>query len=434
MKKKAIFVVSLCIATSLGVSAKEWTLQECINYAVEHNISVKQGELNVRNGELQVEDASHAFLPQVSASSSQSFNFGRGLTSQNTYANRNTQSFSWGASASVPIFSGMRNSRTLEQARLNLRQITWQLEQTRENVTLNVIALYLQVLYAHEVTLTAENQVQLSEFELTRRSELASAGRIAEVEVLEAEAQLAKDRLSLINAQNDYNQTLLDLAQTLRLDTSEGFSVAPIEGVTPKLPDFQNVFNAALDCNSGLKAANAAIDVAEAGIGVAKTGYLPTLSFSAGTGSSYFKLNGVDNPAFRNQMRDNFSTYLGFSLNIPVFDAFNTRNAVRRARVQHLSAQLQADQAKDDLYKAIQQAHMQASGARDKYMTSIVSCDAAKASFDAMVERYNMGSVTSTEYEQSKTNYFSAKVQRIQAHYEYLLRYRILQFYQGYKD
>jgi len=433
MKYIKYVVGAIAIAVGNNMQAEDWTLQQCIDYALEHNIEVKLREQDVEAGRLQVADGKHSFLPQVSANASQSFNFGRGLTSENTYANRNTSSFQVGASVSIPIFSGLRNSRTLEQAKLNLRQITWQLEQVRDNVTLNVISQYLQVLYNKEVMETASNQVELSSHELTRRNALAEGGKIAEVEILEAESQLAQDKLTLVNATNDYNLSLLELTQLLQLDSNENFNVVPLEGDDPVIPSAMSVYNHALGINSSVMAAESNIDVAKAGIGVAQSGYIPTLSFNGGAGSSYYKLNGVDNLSFGKQMRENYSTYIGFSLNIPIFDALNTRTSVKRARVQFISAQLQAEQVKDDLYKAIQQAHVRASGARDKYITACTSCNAAKVSFDAMSEKYNLGRATSTELEQSKIKLFSSQIQQIQAHYEYLLRYRILEFYQGYK-
>ena len=427
-----ILSASLLVA-SLDVQAEDWTLQQCIDYALEHNIDIKMRQQDVASGDLQVADSKHAFLPQINANASQSFKFCRGLTSENTYANRNTSNFQVGASLSVPIFSGLRNRRTLEQAKLNLKQITWQLEQARDNVTLNVIAQYLQVLYNKEVEATASSQVDLSTYELSRRKSLAEAGKIAEIEVLEAESQLAQDKLTLVNAHNDYTLSLLELTQLLQLTSTDNFSVVPLDGEDPIIPPAMAVFQSAMETNSGVKAAESYVDVAQAGIGVAQTGYIPTLSFNGGIGSSYYKLNGIDNMKFSKQMRENYSTYLGFSLNIPIFDALNTRTSVKRARVQHILAQLQADQVKSDLYKAIQQAHVQASGAREKYLTAQTSCEAAQASFDAMSEKYNVGRATSTEFEQSKTNLFSSKIQLIQAHYEYLLRYRILHFYQGYR-
>lgn len=431
---KAKTILSLLITGLVGwnnASAQGWTLQQCVDYALENNIQVKLGQAQVESGKLQVEDSKHSFLPQLNGSVSESFNFGRGLTAANTYANRNTSNFSVGAQFSLPLFSGLRNSRTLNQSRLNLSQLMWQLEQTRDNVTLNVIAQYLQVLYNKEVVETSGNQVSLSTFELKRRSTLAREGKIAEVEVLEAESQLAQDKLTLVNAQNDYRLALLELTQLLQLETTENFEVVPLEGEDPVVPKFEYVYNRALSINSSIKSADANVETAKAGISVAQTGYIPTISLNGGIGSSYYKLNGVDNLPFSKQMRENYSTYVGISLNVPIFDALSTRTSVKRAKVQLLSAQLQADQAKSDLYKTIQQAWVQANGAEEKYHTASTSCNAAQISFDAMSEKYNLGRATSTEYEQSKANLFAAQIQRIQARYEYLLRCRLLNYYQG---
>lgn len=422
-------VAACCLSVPVA-SGRDWTLEECIDYAIEHNIEVKLQTQNVRTGELQVAESRNTFLPNISGSVSESFNFGRGLTSQNTYANRNTSSLSMGVSLSVPIFSGLRNSRTLKQAKLNLRQLACQLDRTKDNVTLNVIAQYLQVLYNKEVLETSSAQVQLSSHELERRRSLAAAGKIAEIEVLEAESQLAQDKLTLVNAGNDYKLALLELTQLLQLESTDNFDVVSLDGDDPVIPAAAVVYNSALTSYSGLKAAEAQVDVAKSAIGVAQTGYIPTISLGGGVSTSYYKLNGTQNLPFRTQMRENYSTYIGLSLHVPIFDALNTRTSVKRARVQYLTAQLQADQVRSDLYKTIQQAHVQATGARDKYETAMTTCRAAQASFDAMSQKYNLGRATSTEYEQSKTNLFSARIQQLQARYEYLLRYRILRFYQ----
>ncbi|MCM1449943.1 MAG: TolC family protein [Clostridiales bacterium] len=426
----AAALLMIAVPTMNQATARDWDLQECIDYAIENNIDVKLQQQSVRNGELQISESRNAFLPQVNGSVSESFNFGRGLTSQNTYANRNTSSLSMNLSLSVPIFSGLRNSRNLQQAKLNLRQLAWQLEQTRDNVTLNVIAQYLQVLYNKEVMETSQAQVDLSKHELERRRTLADEGKIAEIEVLEAESQLAKDKLTLVNAGNDYRLALLELTQLLQLESPEGFDIVALDGEDPVIPAASVVYESALCNYSGLKAAEAQVDVAQSAIKVAQTGYIPTLSLGGGVGTSYYKLNGTNNLPFKTQMRENYSTYIGISLNIPIFDALNTPTAVKRARVQYLSAQLQSDQVRSDLYKTIQQVHVQATGARDKYETAITTCRAAEISFEAMSQKYNLGRATSTEYEQSKTNLFSARIQQLQARYEYLLRYRILRFYQ----
>lgn len=438
MKAKQFLLTAAIAATmAAGVTplvahAGAWTLQECVDYAVLHNIQVNIQRQQVAAGELSVDEARNSFLPQVGASASQSFNFGRGLTAANTYADRNTSSFSWSASLQVPLFSGLRNSRVLEQSKLNLRQLACSLDESIDNVTLQIISQYLQVLYNREVENTARDQVSLSQFELERRRNLAANGKIAEVEVLEADAQLAKDSLTLITAGNDTRLALLELSQMLQLDAGDSatFDVVAIDGDDPLLPPAMDVYTSALGNNPGLKSAEWGVKAAEAGIKVAQTGYIPTLSLSGGLGSSYYNLHGSDNLPFKTQMRENYSTYVGFSLNIPIFDALNTRTQVKRARVNLVQARLQADDTRTRLYSAIQQAYCQAQGAEMRSQSARRATAASEASFAAMAEKFNLGRATSTEYEQSKTNLFNARIQQLQARFEYLLRYRILKYYQ----
>lgn len=430
MKLKTIFIAAIA-CVSLTVQARTWTLDECVEHALEHNLTIRSRLISVKSAEMDVTEAKSQFLPQVSANASQSFNFGRGLTSENTYANQNVSSFQWGASVSLPLFQGLRDVRQLKYSRLNLRQMACQLEADKDNVTINVIAQYLQVLYCREIKETADRQVKLSEFELSRRNALAEAGKIAEIEVLEAEAQLAKDRLSAVNAANDHSLALLDLAQLLQLGSIEEFDITPLDDSQPMIPTVESVYRTALIKNNSILAGKAGIDAADAGISLARSGYIPRLSFNGGVGSSYYNISGRENQTFSRQMRDNYNTYIGFSLSIPIFDGLSTVNSVKRAKIQRLNAVLQYEQAESDLFKAIQQAYHQAIGAREKFITATDTEKATEAAFRAMQEKYNIGRATASEFEQSKTTYLNSTVERIQAHYEYLLRHRLLLFYQN---
>ena len=180
-------------------------------------------------------------------------------------------------------------------------------------------------------------------------------------------------------------------------------------------------------------AARQGIKVAESNISLAKTGYIPTLSFSTSIGSSYYTMSGLKSESFRDQMRHNYSTYIGLNLSIPIFNAFSTRNSVRKARLHKISAELTVDQTETELYRNIQLAYYQAKGARDRYFTSLETLNKTEASFAATQEKYNLGRATPTEFEQAKNNLFRTRVSSIQAHYEYLLRHRILIFYQSNK-
>ncbi|MDE6266017.1 MAG: TolC family protein [Muribaculaceae bacterium] len=427
--KKLILIAAAAIAVTTPAHAKTWTLDECIGYAVENNIRVKEARVQELSGEYDVTQAKDQFLPNLSANASQTFNFGRGLTSENIYADRNTSNFQWGVGMQLPLFQGLEATRQLKYARVNLRSLALRTEAARENITLNVIAQYLQALYCRELLATANEQVRLSEYELTRQEALAEAGKIAEVNVLQAKSQVAQDRLSVTNAQNDYTLALLDLAQLIQLSDIEEFDIKPLDNVIPVVPSVETVYADATLGNSGLLEAQNNVAVAQAQESVARTGYIPRLSFNAGIGSSYYHIGGFDNASFSRQMRDNYSTYFGFSLQIPIFDAFSTRNRVRKAQVQTLTARLQLQDTQTQLYKDIQQAYYRAVAAHSKFQTGVTSEDLAREAFEAMKEKYEMGRATPQEFEQSKTTYLKSTIERIQANYEYILRCRILNFY-----
>lgn len=422
-------LAALALVCGVAANAGTWTLEKCIDYALTNNLTVRSRALEVRNAELDVTAAKDAFLPEVGLSASQSFNLGRGLTSENTYADRNTSNFQWGANLSVPLFQGLGNVRRLDYAKASLLAVVEEFEAAKEDVTLNVIAQYLQVLYCNEVYKVALEQIELSDYELKRQQALLEAGKVPEIDMLNARSQLAQDELSATTAKNDYTLALVDLAQLLRLDDIEGFEVASLDDDNVLMRSADEVFANAKLNNSSVNAGRLRIAAADKNIRVAKSGYMPRLSFTAGIGSSYYTVSGFDNDKFGRQMKNNFSTYFGFNLSIPVFDAFSTRNNVRRARVSRLSAELQYETACDNLYKAVQQAYYSALGAAKRLESSTVAEDATEKTFAATREKYNLGRATPTDYETAKNNYLRAVSDRVRAKYEYMLRTRILDFY-----
>lgn len=432
MMKKTIIAVIAATATvaATRVDAQTaWSLDSCINYAIEHNLTIAARQIDRMSGEYDITEAKDRFLPNVNASASQSFNFGRGLTSENTYADRNTKNFQWGVSLDLPLFQGLSATRQLKQSRINLRSLVLQVESAKDDITLNVISQYLQVLAYREMLRNAEEQVALSAYQLERQEALAQAGKIAEVDVVQARSQLATDRQSVADNQNNLTISILDLAQLLNLPSPEGFEIKPLDSTDPVIRPADEVYRSAMVSNHSILSARNDIEVANAAVNVAKSGYLPRLSFNAGIGSSYYNLSGVDNPSFSRQMRDNLNKYLGFSLSIPIFDAFSTRNNVRKAKVRGLNAALQLQERETTLYKEIQQAYYRAVGARQKYQTGLETEQAARETFEAMKGKYEMGRSNPTEFEQAKTQYQQAVINRIQSHYEYILRSRILDFY-----
>lgn len=431
LKQTAILAIAMLATTHVDMTAETWTLENCVSYALTHNLSVKARQLNIESGQLQLTEAKDRFLPSLNASAGESLNFGRGLTANNTYADRNTTNFQWGASLQLPLFQGLSEYRQIKVAKSNLQQLLYEHEAAKDNVTLNIISQYLQVLYAKEVYASALSQLSHTTYEVGRQKALLEAGKVPEADLLDAESQKAQDELQVVTSENDIKVSLVELANLLQLPDVGNFDIAPIPEDEPIIPTAESVFNAAMMHNNSILAASQSIKTAEHNISLAKSGYIPRLSFNAGIGSSYYTIGGYVNDPFSAQMKHNFSTYIGFSLSIPIFDAFSTRNSVRQAKLQHLSAQLQLDQQSTDLYKTIQLAYYQACGAREKYLASLSTLEKTRRSFAATQEKYNLGRATPAEFEQAKNNLFRIEIGSIQSHYEYLLRHRILIFYQS---
>lgn len=428
MKRHAAVLLSAAIC--LTASAREWSLQECIDYAIENNLTVKRQELGRRNAEQQVISAKDAVLPQVSGSASQSWNFGRGLTAANTYADRNTSQFGASLGLQLPLFNGLQTVRNVSYAKASLTAVVEELEAAKDDVVLRVMAQYLQVLYCSELEGVATSQAELTVEEMQRRQALLDAGKIPEADMLDAKSQAAEAKMQLVQAQNDRMLALVDLAQLLRLESVDDFDISALDtDLLPEIRNPQSVYESALGINHTIRAGHLQVQAADRQISLAKTGWIPRLSFNAGLGSNYYRLSGVANESFGQQMKHNFSQYVGFSLSVPVFDAFSTRNQVRSAKLQRLNADLELETQKDNLFKAVQECYYQAVGAREKLTSAEESCTASAAALAAVQEKYSLGRATATDFDTAKNRFVQSMSERARARYELILRARILDFY-----
>ncbi len=431
MKKHlvSLLILASCFSPLISLASGGWSLDSCVNYALLHNVEVRQRINAARQGELAVREAKDRVLPNVSGYGSQNFSFGRGLTADNTYANRNTSSFSVGAQLSVPLFQGLRVVRSVKYSETSLKALVERSEAVKDDVTVNVIAAFLQALYSRENLGVARLSLQVSNDELNRREALLEAGKIPELDLFEARAQVSRDELTVVNAQNDSVMALLDLANLLNLENDGTFDIIPLQEQDLPFPTIDEVWSNMQMNNHTLRAAAIQKQAAGESVAVAKTGYIPTLSFNAGLGTNYYKTSGFANEGFANQMRHNFSKSLGFSLNIPIFDGFSTRNSVARARIDQLNADLDLENTRQSLYKTVSTAHAQALAAFSKEKASDAAVENTKAAFDAMTVKYDNGRANATEYEKAKTDYINALSDRLQASYERQLRLRILNYY-----
>lgn len=436
MRKQYItFVTIAVLSAGSAMAQKQWNLKQCIEYAIEHNLTIKQQEAAKDESAVDLNTAKWSRLPDLNGSASHSFNFGRSLQMDNTYQQLNTQNTGLNLSTSIPLFTGMQIPNQIALSKLNLKAAVEDLNKAKEDISIQVTSAYLQVLFNEELAKVAHEQVALSEEMLKQKTAFFKVGKASEAELYEAKSRAAQDQLSAVQADNEYRLALLDLSQLLELPTPEGFAI-----VSPSIDedkDFSiltspvDIYSEALLIKPSIKAAQYRVEGAQKSIRIAQSGYYPQLSLGAGIATSYYNVSGRENGNFGSQLRDNFSQYIGLSLNIPIFNRFSTRNQVRKARIQQTTLNWQLEDAKKALYKEIQQAYYNAVNAESKFESSRTADEAAKASFNLMKEKYANGKATSTEFNEARTNWLKAVSDRIQAKYDYLFRTKILDFYKG---
>lgn len=432
--KKILISLSLMAVYGFHVQAQEtWDLQRCISHAIEHNLSIKQKEAARDQSQVELNTAQWSRLPNLNGNVGQSFNFGRALQADNTYGNRNTRNANFSLGTNIPLFTGMQIPNNIALSKLNLKAATEDLAKAKEDISIQVASYFLQVLFNEELMKVARSQMKLSQEQLNKKVAFFKNGKASEAEVLEAKSRLAQDELSVVQAENNYQLALLDLSQLLELPSPDNFriSVPDIQDYSADLTLPEEVYAQALMNKPAIKAAQYRLQGAEKSIRIAQSAYYPQLSFGAGIGTNYYHLSGIENASFGTQWRENMNKYLQVSLNVPIFNRFQTRNRVKSARIQHTALSWQLEESKKALYKEIQQAYYNALAAESKYKSSQLASESAEASFQLTSEKYANGKASATEYNEMRTAWMKTLSDGIQAKYEFVYRSKILDFYKG---
>ena len=428
---------ALLLPFTVFASAQQpWTLRQCIDYALEHNIQVKQQDVSRMQRELDVNTAKNSRLPDLSASASENFSFGRGLTAQNTYTNTNTSSTSFGLNTSVPLFTGYRIPRTLELQKLNLEAATADLEKAKNDIRMQVAQAYVQILYNMELCDVAKRQISIDSMHVHRLTEMMRNGKASGTEVAQQEAALAQSRLTATQADNDYRLSLLTLSQLLELPSPESFTISRDVAVPEILPSMDlispdAIYQEALMIKPEIQAEQYRLEGTLKSIDIAKSSKLPNLSLQAGLGSNYYKTSGYPSDGFFKQLNNNFSQYIGLSLSVPIFNRYETRNNIKSAQLNRYNQQLQLDNVKKGLYKEIQQAYYNAVAAQAKYESSAEAKRSQDEAFRLMSAKYEYGKANITEFNEAKNNLMKAESDLVRAKYEYLYQRALTDFYRG---
>lgn len=438
MKK---FYIALALLFTVSLSAQEkWTLRQCIDHAIENNIEIKQQELQVKNSELNLSTSKNSILPNLNASAGYGFSFGQYTNrTTNTNITTNASDLSMGVNSSMPLFTGLKIVNQVKQNKLELKAATEGLKKAKENLELQVTSYFLESLFKHEILAVYKEQIDLTKKQVERTQQLVNAGKSPLSQLYDIKAQMAKDELSVTTAQNDLNISLLNLAQQLNLQDYSNFDIQAPESVNnnvlveniSSISSPSDIYQQALMVKPHIKEAEYSLEGKKKAVNVAKSGYYPTLDLSLSYRTGSQRVYNSKNIQFSDQLKDNSKEYIGVSLQIPIFNRFQTRNRVRAAKLDMTNQQLALDNVKLVLFKEIQQAYQSAIAAQAKYVSTEKAYEAAAESYKYAEERYAVGKMTVFELAEAQTKLLSSKSEQLQAKYDFLFRTKILDFYRG---
>ncbi|WP_091083274.1 TolC family protein [Flavobacterium gillisiae] len=450
MSNKIYFSLILLLLYCLPSNAqsKKWTLTECVNYALEHNISIKQTELDIKTSTIDKRGAVGSFLPSLNGNASHSWNIGlnQDITT-GLLQNQTTQFTSVGANVGVDIYKGLQNQNTLRRANLSIVAAKYQLLKMQEDIALNVANAFLQVLFNKENLKVQADQMSINQKQLIRSQELVNAGTIPKGDLLDVKATLASDNQKVITAENSLLISKLSLAQLLQLDNFQDFDVVDDTEAKDENSILMQtpiaIYDKAKEQRTELKIAQTNLEIAEKNVAIAKGALQPTLRgfYNFNTRISYADIALRDNsgniigtqapPAFFSQFGDNKGQSFGAQLTIPVFNGFAAKNNVERSQVNLEKSKIAVEQQDLDLQRNVYTAFTDAKGALNAHESSIVALESRQEAYHYAKEKFDVGLMNSFDLNQSQTLLSTAQSDVLRTKYDYIFKIKILEFYFG---
>lgn len=470
MKNYSLLATLLLFSSLLTAQQKEWTLEECVNYALENNIQVKQSELAVELSDLERRDALGNFIPSINAQASNAWN--TGLTQNVTTGilqNQTTRNFSAGVSAGLTLFDGLRNYKQLQRARISRIANEYSLDKMKDDIALFVADAYLQVLFSKQNLEVLKAQNEVTQQQLVRTQDLVEAGVLPQGDLLEIRATMADEKQRMIVAENQIQISLIGLAQTLGIQDYQNFNIVDrdydIFGNEILANSVYEVIERAKEERSEIKIAEANRELAEMDVDLTKGAYLPTLNafFNYNTresGQSRITGSVLDSNSptrqigvvestnqivvapnaiptlgsplpFMEQLYRNDGVTYGLQLSVPILNGFATRNQVKRNEINVKRAEFQLEQAELDLEANVYQAYTDAQGAFEVYEASLVAAEAQEKAFEYATERYDVGLTNAFDFSQAKIRYENTQREALRAKYDYIFKLKVVELYFG---
>jgi outer membrane protein len=438
------FVIILLVSMSVQAQTKKWTLEECVKYAIDNNISIKQTELDTKTADIGKKDAIGNFIPSLNSNASHSWNIGlnQDITT-GLLRNQTTQFSSFGAGVGFDIYKGMQNQNTLRRANLSIIAAKYQLTKMQEDVALNVANAFLQVLFNKENLKVQQEQRATNEQQLLRSEELVKAGSVPRGDLLDIKATVASDSQRVIAAENALLISKLSLAQLLQLkefydfDVTDETSAKDENNILAQTP--LAIYEKAKEERTELKIAKTNLEIAEKNVAIAKGGFQPTLQgfYNINTRISYADTfdfqTGAAQPAapFGQQFLDNKGQTFGAQLSMPVFNGWSVKNNVERSKVNLEKSKIAVEQEELTLQRNVYTAFTDAKGGLNAYESALSALEARQEAYNYSKERYAVGMMNSFDFNQSQTLFTVAQSEVLRTKYDYIFKIKILEFYFG---
>lgn len=436
-----IITVLLVLLTGVLTAQEKWSLDECITYALSHNIQIKQQELNTKVQENNLLQSKIDLAPSVNASANRNFSFGRYADpTTNVFIEQNSISDNYGLNSQVTLFNGFQKINTIKRNQLDLNAKIADLEKFKNDISLNIASSYLNVLFNIELLETALDQLEITKQQEDRTEKLVNAGSLAKGDLLEIKAQKSNEELQIVNSENQLAISKLNLKQMLELDTLKQFDIVRpnvnIQDVDLPL-NVDEVFDYASNNLPQVMSAEYRLESYKKSLAIAKGARSPQLTLGGGFSTTYSDARGSrlggSFTAFKyaDQIKDNRSTYFALSLNIPIFNGWRVNTSINNSRIGVQNARYSLDWEKKILYKEIQQKYLDAIAAKKKYVATESTLTSTQEFFKYTQQKFDVGMVNTLDYNLAKNRVTKSKSDLLQAKYEYIFAVKILDFYQG---
>ncbi|MCD8289694.1 MAG: TolC family protein [Prevotella sp.] len=441
MNKRILIWISVALVALPASSQRQWTLRECIDYALEHNIQLQQNRLQQESSGEDVKQARAQLLPSATFSTAHNVNYrpfpdGGETTVTNGYVdtkiNKTTYNGSYNIGANWTVWNGNKNVNTLKQNKITEEQAELTAETTANSIQEQITQLYVQILYNTESIKVFEQIVAISKGNLERGRAMLEVGSIARADVAKLEAQVATDEYNLVNAQGQTARYKLQLKQLLEITDTEDFDIAipdaSDEEALAEVPSLVDTYNTAVSFRPEIKSAQLGIEASELEEKIARAGYMPTIGVNASVTAS---TNSTSDNSWGKQMKSNFSAGAGVSLSVPLYEQRSAKTSIRKAKLQRQEQELDLQTQQKELWSTIEGYWLDANTNQARFRSAQASVNSAQESFDLVSEKFNEGLSNIEELTTGKSTLLDAEQSRLESKYTSILNLQMLHFYNG---